>query len=231
MLQKLYPMARFVAAGFAGSVRIGFAMLKELADQLPRIPEDHSFVPQTVAEILSPLAKDIFKNSAPEERALRSDLMFLGAHPTITVGIPGYARCSVYILRSPNFLPEDAQIGQVVSVGNGSVFQPYRDVLQSFSSDPMSLMQMAPAGAGASSLTLAMAIQKTVERNPLPGVSPHAHICLVQGGGLAVFPNDHKVFPQSGHPTEFKMPRVATTWDEFDRMASADGHSSACAVS
>jgi hypothetical protein len=141
-----------------------------------------------------------------------------------------YARCSVYILRSPNFLPEEAQIGQVVSIGNGSVFQPYRDVLQSFSSDPMSLMQMAPAGAGASSLTLAMAIQKTVERNPLPGVSPHAHICLVQGGGLAVFPNDHKVFPQSGHPTEFKMPRVATTWDEFDRMASADGHSSACAV-
>ena len=89
MLQKLYPMARFVAAGFAGSVRIGFSMLKELADQLPRIPEDHSFVPQTVAEILSPLAKDIFRNSALEERALRSDLMLLGAHPTITVGIPG----------------------------------------------------------------------------------------------------------------------------------------------
>ena len=64
ILQKLYPMARFIAAGFAGSVRIGFAMLKGLADQLPDIPEDHSFVPQPVVETLSPLAKDIFKNSA-----------------------------------------------------------------------------------------------------------------------------------------------------------------------
>ena len=95
-----------------------------MADQLPEIPENHSFVPQTVAETLSPLAKDIFDNAAQDEKALRSDLMLLGAHPTITVGIPGYARCSVHMFRSPNFVPEEAQIRQVVSMGTGSVFQP-----------------------------------------------------------------------------------------------------------
>jgi len=42
-----------------------------VADQLPEIPENHSFVPQTVAETLSPLAKDIFDNAAQDEKALR----------------------------------------------------------------------------------------------------------------------------------------------------------------
>jgi hypothetical protein len=93
-----------------------------VADQRPEIPESHSFVPQTVAETLSPLAKDMFDNAAQDEKARRLDLMLLGAHPTITVGIPGYARCSVHMLRSPNFVPEEAQIGQVVSMGTGSVF-------------------------------------------------------------------------------------------------------------
>jgi hypothetical protein len=230
-LQKLYPMAPFIAAGFAGSVRIGFTILQGLADLFPKnIPPAHSFVPQSVTDTLSSLAKDIFKESSPEEAALRSDLMLLGAHPTLTVGIPGYMRCSVHILRSPEFVPQEAQMGQVVSIGTGSVYQPYKDVLNSWSSDPMALLRMAPAGLDAGSMVFSMVIQKTIEKNPLPGVSPHAHICVLRGGEVKVFPNDETVYPPNGEPFEFKMPRVATNWEEFDRMVSADGSSSACVV-
>jgi len=148
--------------------------------------------------------------------------MLPGAHPTDDVGIPGYARCSVHILRSPSFEPTIAPIGEVVSIGSGSGFPPYQEALASLSSNPMSLIQMESAGVGASSVILSMVIQKTIERNPSPGISPHAHVCLVSRGVVDVRPNDQDLYPQSGGKVEFRMPPVATTWNEFTQMVSAE---------
>ncbi len=227
-LQKIYPIARFVAAGFAGSVRIGFGMLNGLAHQVRGAPENQAFLPQEVADCLTPLARDLFQSFPPEERALRSHLMLLGAHPTDDVGIPCLARCSVHILRSPDFAPTIARIGEVVSIGSGSSFPPYQEVLASLSADPMSLLHMEVAGIGASSVIVSMVVQKTIEKNPVPGISPHAHICLVHRGFVNITPNDHEQYPQTGEKIEFRMPKVATTWKEFVSMA--DCQSPNCAV-
>ena len=227
-LQKIYPMARFIAAGFAGSVRIGFEMLKGLAFQLQDAPENMAFFPQEVADCLTPLARDIFQSFPPEERALHSHLMLLGAHPTDNVGIPGLARCSVHILRSPEFVPAITRIGEVVSIGSGSGVRPYQDVLANLSADPMSLLHGETAGIGGSSLILSMVIQKTIAKNPVPGISQHAHICLVYRGVVGVHTNDENIYPRTGEMIEFRMPKVATTWEEFVNMA--DCHSPNCAV-
>jgi len=229
-LQKIYPMARFIAAGFAGSVQIGFAMLDGLAHQLRDAPEGQAFLPQEVADCFSPLASDIFQSFPPHERASHSHLMFLGAHPTDDVGIPGYARCSLHVLKSPEFVPTSAPIGEVVSIGSGSGFPPYQEALARLSSNPMSLIQMETAGLGASSVLLSMVVQKTIERNPSPGISPHAHVCLVRRGFVDVRPNDADQYPQSGEKIEFRMPRVATSWNEFTQMASTDCKSSQGAI-
>ncbi len=196
-LQKIYPMARFIAAGFAGSVRIGFEMLNGLAFQLRGAPENMAF-------------------------------LLLGTHPTDDVGIPGMARCSVHILRSPEFVPVLARIGEVVSIGSGSGFPPYQEALASLSANPMSLLHGEMMGIGGSSLILSMVIQKTIEKNPVLGISPHAHICLVYRGFVGVNTNDEKIYPQTGEMIEFRMPKVATTWNEFVSMA--DCHSPNCAV-
>jgi hypothetical protein len=227
-LQKIYPMARFIAAGFAGSVRIGFGMLNGLAYQLRDAPENAAFFPQEVADCLTPLARDIFQSFPPEERALHSHLMLLGAHPTDDVGIPGLARCSVHILRSPEFVPAITRIGEVVSIGSGSGVPPYQEVLANLSADPMSLLHGEMAGTGGSSLILSMVIQKTIAKNPVPGISQHAHICLAYRGVVGVHTNDENIYPQTGEMIEFRMPKVATTWEEFVNMA--DCHSPNCAV-
>jgi hypothetical protein len=38
-LQKIYPISPFIAAGFAGSVRIGFAIVDTLRLQLKDLPD------------------------------------------------------------------------------------------------------------------------------------------------------------------------------------------------
>jgi hypothetical protein len=230
-LQKLYPMARFIAAGFAGSVEIGFRMLDGLAYQLRDAPNDQAFLPQEVVDCFSPLAKDIFKGAPAASRDLGSQLILLGAHPTEDLGIPGWTRCSVHILKSPDFVPESSSIGQVVSIGSGSQIVTYREALASMSADPFSLIKMDTTGVGASSLILSMVIQKTVERNPAKGISCHAHICIVRRGSVNIQPNDEDVYPPNGEKIEFRMPPVATTWDEFIvRLASAGRNSPQSAI-
>jgi len=80
-------------------------MLDGLRHSLRDAPEDQAFFPQGATVCFSPLASDIFQSFPPNERASHSHLMLLGAHPTDDVGIPGYARRSVHILRSPGFVP------------------------------------------------------------------------------------------------------------------------------
>jgi hypothetical protein len=73
-----------------------------------------------------------------------------------------------------------------------------------------------------------MVIQKTIRRNPAPGISPHANICLVYRGFVGVNTNDENIYPQSGETIEFRMPKVATTWDEFVSLAGCPSPN--CAV-
>lgn len=225
-LQKIYPIGPFIAAGFAGSVRIGFAMLESLAFQLKDLPDSAAWFPEDVATEFTEFAKQVFLASEPREQALHSHLMLLGAHPHEDVGIPGYARCFVHVLKSPDFLPQLARTGEVVSIGSGSGVARYQEVLDGFSSNIVSLLQGEMAGPGMGALPLAMVVQKTVEKNPIPGISSHAHICLVRRGVVNVFPNDETRYPPTGEIIEIKMPPVATSWDEFVRMSSADGHTS-----
>ena len=71
-LQKFYPMSRFIAAGFAGSVRIGFAMLDALAYLLRDLPDHSAWFPNEVADCFQDLARQVFQASPQAEQGLHS---------------------------------------------------------------------------------------------------------------------------------------------------------------
>jgi hypothetical protein len=217
-LQKLYPMSRFIAAGFAGSVRIGFAMLDALADLLRDLPEGSAWHPEEVADCFQDLASQVFQAAPQAEQALHSHLILLGAHPTEDAGIPGWARCSVHTLKSPAFNPQLAKVREVVSIGSGSMVARYQEALDGFSSNVLSLLQGEVMGARMGFLPLSMVVQKTIEQNPTLGISPHAHICVVRRGSVEVGTNDENRYPASGEVIEVRMPSVATTWNEFVQL-------------
>lgn len=229
-LQKLYPMSRFIAAGFAGSVRIGFAMLDALASLLQDLPERAAWHPDEVADCCQDLARQVFQLAPQTEQVRHSHLMLLGAHPTEDVGMPGCARCSVYILRSPDFVPQLAQTGEVVSIGSGSAVASYQKALDGFSSNILSLLRGEEMGARMGFLSLSMVVQKTIEQNPTAGISPHAHICVVRRASIQVVTNDENRYPPSGEVIEIRMPPVAATWAEFVRMSSSSTGSADGAV-
>src|SRR5260370_41301836 len=65
-LRKVYEVAPFIAAGFSGSVRLGFRLLEDLARFLSPTPEPgESWIPRCVALNWYRRARWIYK-SAPE---------------------------------------------------------------------------------------------------------------------------------------------------------------------
>lgn len=229
-LQKIYPMGRFTAAGFAGSVRIGFAMLEALAHLLhPEPPPNQAFIPEEVVNCFCPLARDVFRQAPRDEQALHSHILLLSADPAQIEGWP-WGRCSVHVFRSPDFTPEAANIGQVVSIGYGSVIPAYTEMLASFTAEPLSLLRGEMMGGQMGHLALTIAIQGMVEANPVPGVSQHAHVCVVRRNSVAIGPNDHEQFMPTGERIPFRMPAIATSWIEFSRIASEEARSPLAAV-
>ena len=206
------------------SVRIGFAMVDALKLKLQHIPINCGWFPEDVAEDMTEVAKKIFAEAEPAEQALHSHLMILGAHPFKDVGIPGYARTSVYILKSPEFVPEHKP-GQVVSIGSGSWVAEYRAVLDAFSADVLSLIKGEMMGQRMGFSPLSFIMQKTVEQHPTPGISPHTHICVVRRGSIFVGNSDEDRYPPNGEKSEIRMPPTALSWEEFCQLATADNKS------
>jgi hypothetical protein len=228
-LQKIYPVSRFFAVGFAGSVTIGFAMLDALCRWLGPIPDDTAWLPGELAELFPNVAKVIFAAAPKAERDAQSHLMIIAAHPTEDT-LPGHAKCSAYIFRSPDFVPETATPGQVVSIGKGGAVGVYKEVLASFSADPLSLLRGEEMNQKLGSLALEHSITNAVRRQPTTGVSVHFHVCVVRRGEIQLHPNDENTYTPDGRIIEFRMPPVAGSLSEFRSMAAAHGLSAEGAI-
>jgi hypothetical protein len=229
-VQKLYPISRFFAVGFAGSVAIGFLMLDALDQWLGPTPEGVAWIPDELAERFPAVARHVFTKAPESERVLNSHLMLLAAHPTEDFGIPGYAKCSVHIFRSPDFIPTPSLPGKVVSIGSGSVVERYKDLLAGFSSNPLSLLRGEEMGHKRGSVALELAITNMVMKQPAHGVSAHLHVCTVRRGEIELRPNNYDTYPPSGEKIEFRMPPVAHSLRAFLDMTRANGWDAECAT-
>jgi hypothetical protein len=115
-LQKIYPVARYIAVGFAGSVRIGFTIVEALKSSLYLADEMLAWnPPELVAELPAQL-RMVFQDAAAEEQANRSHIMLLSTHPIEPDASP-WARAYLHILRSPDFSPEEIAPHQLGTIG------------------------------------------------------------------------------------------------------------------
>src|ERR1700722_8624081 len=129
-----------IAVGFAGSVQIGFSMLDHIRIWLKDAPENTAWIPEETAEIFPEVARTVWSGSEPNEQALCSHLMLLAAHPTLDT-LPGMSRCFAYIFRSPAFVREEIQRGKVESIRSGRFVESYKQSLEEFSANPLSMLR------------------------------------------------------------------------------------------
>ena len=126
-LQKIYPVGRYVAAGFAGDVQIGFRMIDELRRLADLRDEGVSCDPHSIAREWPRCARQVFAEFPDENRAGECALMIISAHPREHNGNPAWPRSYVQIFRSPVFEAEIVNAHTLGSIGCGAAYRPCRE--------------------------------------------------------------------------------------------------------
>jgi hypothetical protein len=221
LLQKVYPVGNFIAAGFAGSVRIGFLLITNLQRCL-RLPDElaagNAWNPDYVAEKWAPRARRIFENADATEQALGSHILMVGISPKDNLGAPAFPRPHLIRFASPNFNPGRFKKGlRVCHIGSRRKLKALKDSIDHYFRFSTSLGIVGETGGPAMrAQMIAHSMAMHVEETSPKGISPHVHIVICQRGRITKGKNDETRYPADGSgPINFRMPTVATSNAQF----------------
>ena len=252
-LQKIYPVARWVAAGFSGSVQIGFALIDSLSRWGNAIEESYAMVPTVLAREWPASARKVFERFPESERRARASVLMISTDPQEDNGNPNWPLSYVHIFRSPDFEPEEVKVHQMGSIGSGSVYDRCRAVIDEFSQSferRVFHMQAGVGSQGGMGTSIGHDLTTLLMRTQPTGISSHLHYCWVYRGQIIIETNNRIIkgkwtISPLGHAqdqfddrdetidegaTAFRMPRVATTWEELVDTLRERGFNCASAV-
>ena len=217
-LQKMYPLAQNVIAGFAGDVELGFSMLGDLAaviqDKQPRSARDG------MGEF-SRIAKARFAGLSPDQQERGSEVLVAYVLPDDQMVYGG--RPVVGRFRCPHFEFEEIPRGTWGSIGSGTDIPAYQQELEKLTGEEARpLLQMEANWPGGFAQTMFIALTGAIgDKEPVPGISHHFHCCVVTAQGCMPGNSDRTMFGPAGEVVEIKMPKVATSFAELQGLLRA----------
>lgn len=252
-LQKIYPVARWVAAGFSGSVKIGFSLIDSLSRWGNLLEESCAMQPAILAREWPASARKIFERFPDEERRAGASVLMISTDPQEDNGNPDWPLSFVHIFRSPDFQAEEVKVHQMGSIGSGSVYEQCRAVIDKFSqSFERRVFHMKAGGGspGGMGTSIGHDLTTLLMRAHPAGISSHLHYCWVYRGQILIETNNRIIngpwtISPLGHTQDqfddrdetldegavaFRMPPVATTWDELVEILRDRGLNCASAV-
>jgi hypothetical protein len=169
-LRKVYEVAPFIAAGFSGSVRLGFDLLKDLAHFLSPLPDPgESWIPRWVALKWHRRARHLFRNASESERRLGSSIILMGVRPQDSSGCLGGGRPDVIVLsHRRDFEPKYVGLEHVDSIGSGNNVELYMETLRALQSSPLPRMQTEVGCPGGMGHFWAHSLARVLRENPSP---------------------------------------------------------------
>ena len=220
LLRKVHVVGNYVAAGFAGSVQIGFQMVTSLADALvvPKEMASTGWDLRLVARQWAPAAQRIFRQAPEAEQSLGCQLVLVGASPTGQSGSP-FPRIDVARLAAPEFTPRFSSGLSVRHVGRGNHVVQYRRTMRSLFRLGSGMRQAHVIGLHEWVRQVAFGVTIGARKQLQATVSDHLHVIGVRLGDVAIYTNDMTTYAGEGPPMVLKMPPVAHSWEQFTRLA------------
>jgi hypothetical protein len=235
LVQKAFPLTNSIAAGFAGSVRIGFSLLESLASFLKLPPEvDPDLVgwdPGWVSENWAPLARSVFQSAERSEQRLGARILMVAASPNENIGLGA----KFYFTRfsEPDFRPGVmTKPVKLCSIGSGARVSEYHRSLKPLFkwSVHAATLQANVAGPHGWAQNLSFRISQRLANHPHTGISRHMHAIVVGRRSIVMGNNDESIYRGEAPPIEIRMPPIAQTYGQFKAMAAAGGDEPAGAV-
>jgi len=226
LVQKAYPLGNFVAAGFAGSVHIGFMLLEGLSDYLALPSDDLKTMacdPRWVSANWAPLARSLYDQAPEGEKLLGSRILMVGVSPSEPCGLGA----KVYFTRfaSPDFRPcLMSRAIKTCSIGSGAGMNVYKQRLKPHFRLTDRIHQAEVGQEGGWARQIGFSISRALSDHPRSGISRHMHILMIRRGSILVETNDENIYHRDGSRLEIRMPVVARGYAEFQAMAASSGH-------
>src|SRR5215471_12630586 len=179
-LQKLYPIAQSIALGFAGSVRIGFAMVDVMKSWLHNDSPHGIWKPLETVALWPAIARKTFAEAPADEKKLHCHLIMLSADPGASNGFA--PRTYVHIFRSPKFEPEQIAVNKASGIGSGNFIDEYKESLRELSENHdsnFSMKQGEVMNPGGMGTMLGFSVTRLIQQSNPSGISSHLHYCWV----------------------------------------------------
>jgi hypothetical protein len=236
LLQKAYMISNHVAAGFAGSVKIGFSLLDSLSVHL-RISEEqkstYAWNPRWIADTWPKIARATFLKHHETERKLGAALLIVAISPTEDRGVAEFPKVFLIRCNSPDFKPGIITRGfQSCSIGSGAGVQKYKSALNQLCRMQSGSHQAEVGKPFGWADTLCFALSRTAIENQVAGVSSHFNLLAFNRSAPPFITNsDHNTYSKDGtSKIEHRMPSVAQSYSEFQSMCQVTGQNSESAL-
>lgn len=159
----------------------------------------------------------------------------------------------MHIFKSPNFEPEEITVHQIGSIGIGSAYNECREIIEEFSEGidrRVFHMQAGVGTEGGMGTSIGDDFTNLLMRTQPRHISSHLHYCWVYRGKIVIETNNRIIkgrwtISPVGHTQDqfddrdesidegavaFRMPPLATTWDELVQILKNRKLNSASAV-
>jgi hypothetical protein len=215
-IEKVHRVGNHVIAGFAGSVRLGFALIERLKVELGALDANEAWDLEMIGRTRLPrVLRNAYDRSNPSnvERKLGVQLLIGAVDGQLKAGLPeavaiAFAKSRMCKIQSPTFRVEWATPERGMTIGSGAIayasriegLLPQLPGMRSVTGEPQGLAVM-----------LAMDMNQTIELEPNLRVSPYLHAAGAVWGASGVAP----VPIGSGNLPPPPFPRTAETYEEF----------------
>lgn len=229
-VQKSYAMDQNIVAGFAGNVLGGFVMLTSLSKTIKANKKgDELIEPKLLIDEWAKIAKKDFARLKPEAKNGDIHIIIGGISHSTDMGIEGMGTPSVAVLKSPDFVPEYARIGDWVSIGSGDSIVEYRELIKKATGDPYHPLMKHGEQLYYQSICVYLSYE-VQKMDPKKGISQHFNIACLTRNGASGGSSDHTEYPTYGDEIKIKMPEVAHSLGEFLELIKKTGSASHHAI-
>jgi hypothetical protein len=225
-LQKIYPVGTMMAAGFAGSVQAGFAMIEDMTRAFSDIPKGHGWWPRIAAWQWHRRGRLIFRNFPRHVQDLGCSLLLVGVAPVDT---PPLRKSYCIRMLSPSFTPEFGTGWGWLGIGSGTtheIAERYvRLTFKDFGEVYGNAEVMNPGGTAS---MVAFSMAGYLRRVPHSGVSERLLVGEVWPHQFRIRePHSRNMSDPADPPIPSERLPLATSWFEF--VESSQGLESASA--
>ena len=213
-LQKVYPVGNFIAAGFSGSVELGFRMLGYLTESLSSAGPSKMFSPKDVALKWYRTPRRVFRESPSSLQSLSCEILIVGISPIEYLGVKQFPVVYAAALRSPSFEPELSRDG-ALCIGRGSRIESYKNAIDGLDRkrDPFAFeFELRTQKPG---IVYVDRIARAVKEYPQKGISEALNLCVVRQGNISVTFTEAWEITDSESIVRHKSPVLFRSWEKF----------------